>query len=236
MEILAVVPTYNEAGNIEQLTKELLSLPLLIEVLVVDDLSPDHTYQIVENLAKSNPKIHLLLRKENRGRGLAGIDGFKKALEMGAKYVVEMDADLSHSPKYIADFMKKIPEAGIVSGSRYLEGGKDEKRSFARKLISSFARKYLSFILGIRLSDPTSGFRLFRREALEKIVPFLKAKDPFIVTEVFFYAKKLGITVREVPIEFYSRASGESKLKITTLIKYLIRVWKLKFSHEPIKP
>ena len=235
MEILAVIPTYNEAGNIEQLIREILSLPLPVEVLVVDDLSPDNTYKIVENLAKDNHKVHLLLRKDNRGRGLAGIDGFKKALEMGARYIVEMDADMSHSPKFIPEFMKKLSDAGIVSGSRYLEGGKDEKRSFVRKAISSFARKYLSFILGINLSDPTSGFRLFRKEALEKIVPFLKARDPFIVTEVFFYAKQLGIKVSEVPIEFYSRVSGESKLKLSTLFKYLLRVWKLKFSHEPIK-
>ena len=235
MEILAVIPTYNEAGNIEHLIHEILKLPLQIEVLVVDDLSPDKTYNIVENLAKNNPKVHLLLRKENRGRGLAGIDGFKKAMEMGAKYVVEMDADLSHSPKFIPDMMNKITEAYIVSGSRYLKGGKDENRSLSRKFISAFARKYLSFTLGINLSDPTSGFRLFRQEALEKIIPFLKARDPFIVTEVFFYARKLGMVVKEVPIEFFSRASGESKLKVSTLIKYLFRVWKLKFSNDATK-
>jgi 4-amino-4-deoxy-L-arabinose transferase-like glycosyltransferase/membrane-associated phospholipid phosphatase len=229
MKIVAVVPTYNESENITKLIEELLALKLDLDVLVVDDLSPDGTYKIVEEISRKNKRVHLLLRKENRGRGWAGIDGFKKALEMGAELVVEMDADLSHKPEFIPEFLKKIDEADIVIGSRYAAGGADVERSGIRKLISGFARKYISFILGIKLSDPTSGFRMFKREALAKILPWLQARDPFIVTETFYYAKKNKLTIAEAPIRFAERFKGESKLKPATLFKYLLKVLKLRF-------
>jgi dolichol-phosphate mannosyltransferase len=117
----------------------------------------------------------------------------------------------------------------VVIGSRYVPGGKDEARDILRKSISGFARRYLSFMLGVRLNDPTSGFRLFERSALEKIVGRLSARDPFIVAEVLYYAKKAGLRFNEVPIEFMQRLTGESKLKPGTLLKYLFRVWALKF-------
>lgn len=228
MDIIAVIPTYNEAGNIKQVVSEILALPLNIEVLVVDDFSPDGTYKLVEEMARTDKRVHLLLRKENRGRGWAGIDGFKKALEMGAKYVVEMDGDGSHSPAYIPTLFANAAGGGIVIGSRYVAGGKDEARTALRKTISGFARRYLSFVLGIKVKDPSSGFRLFERGALEKILPRLSARDPFIVTEVLFYAKKNSIKISEIPIEFLPRIAGESKLKPLTLLKYLLRVWLLK--------
>ena len=229
MDIIAVIPTYNEAGNIKQVISEILALPLSIEALVVDDFSPDGTYKIVEEMAKSDKRVHLLLRKENRGRGWAGIDGFKKAVEMGAKYIVEMDGDGSHAPKFIPTLFANVAGAGIVVGSRYVAGGKDDSRTFLRRAISGFARRYLSFVLGVNLQDPTSGFRLFEKSALEKILPKLSARDPFIVTEVIYRAKKAGIKMVEAPIEFMPRIAGESKLKPATLLKYLVRVWLLKF-------
>ena len=231
MDIIVLLPTYNEAGNIEGMIKEILSLNLDIHVLVADDFSPDKTYEIVEKMALADKRVHLLLRKENRGRGLAGIEGFKKALDMGASYIVEMDADHSHPPRFIRDFAGKIKEADIVIGSRYVSGGKDEKRDILRRSISAFARNYLSFILGIKIYDPTSGFRMFKKEALIKILPFLKAKDPFIITEVLYYAKKFNLKIVEVPIEFMPRETGESKLKPTTLFKYLFRVLGLKIKN-----
>jgi dolichol-phosphate mannosyltransferase len=181
-------------------------------------------------MSQKDKRVHLLLRKENKGRGWAGIDGFKKALEMGADYVVEMDGDHSHAPRYIPDFMRNSDGYDIVVGSRYIAGGKDEARSFVRKMISAFARNYLAFVLGVSLADPTSGFRCFSRAALEKILPHLKARDPFIVSEVLYYSKKAGLKFKEVPIEFMSRVAGTSKLQATTLLKYLIRVWKLKLA------
>lgn len=225
-----MLPTYNEAGNIHQVINELLTLPLDMEVLVVDDNSPDGTARIVGDRAKTDKRVHLLLRTENRGRGWAGIEGFKKALEMGADCVVEMDADLSHPPRFIPDLFKKLSGYDIVIGSRYVAGGKDEARSRVRQIISAFARRYLALVLGVRLADPTSGFRLFTRQALEKILPNLQARDPFIVTEVVYFSRKAGLKVTEAPIEFLPRLSGESKLKASTLFKYLVRVWKLKLA------
>ncbi|MBN1824302.1 MAG: polyprenol monophosphomannose synthase [Endomicrobiales bacterium] len=235
MLITAVIPTYNESENIKNLIDEILALPLDIHVLVADDDSPDGTSKIVEEMSKNDNRVHLLLRKERRGRGWAGIDGFKKALEMGAEFVVEMDGDGSHSPRFIPVLHAQTEGNDIVVGSRYVAGGKDEHRSFARQAVSMFARRYLSAILGIKVSDPTSGFRVFTREALGKIVPRLNARDPFIVTEVLFYAKQYGLKIKEVPIEFLPRARGESKLKSSTLVKYLFRVLKLKFSgNDPL--
>ncbi|OGS18450.1 MAG: hypothetical protein A2219_08765 [Elusimicrobia bacterium RIFOXYA2_FULL_50_26] len=229
MEIMAMVPTYNEAGNIRQLITAILALPLDAGVLVVDDNSPDGTARIVSELAESEPnRVALLLRTENRGRGRAGIEGFKKALAMGAQFVVEMDGDMSHAPRFITEFRRAIENADVVIGSRYVDGGKDESRTFMRRAVSSFARKYLAFVLGVNVQDPTSGFRMFRREALEKILPCLTARDPFIVTEVLFHLKKNGFKIAECPIEFMPRGAGASKLKPSTLFKYLLRVWKLK--------
>jgi dolichol-phosphate mannosyltransferase len=228
MDILAVIPTYNESGNIKTVVSEILSLPLNIEVLVVDDFSPDGTYKIVEEMAQNDKRVHLLLRKENRGRGWAGIDGFKKAVEMGAKYVVEMDGDGSHSPRFITTLFANAGRSDIVIGSRYVPGGKDEARDIIRKSISGFARRYLSFVLGVKIQDPTSGFRLYESGALAKIVGKLSARDPFIVAEVLYYSKKAGLRLSEVPIEFMQRITGESKLKPATLIKYFFRVLALR--------
>lgn len=228
MKVMAMVPTYNEAGNIKKLIDDILALGPGFEVLVVDDNSPDKTYQIVEDIANSNKRVHLLLRKERRGRGWAGIEGFSKAIKLGAKLVVEMDGDLSHEPRFILDFLKAGNEYDIVIGSRYVSGGKDEKRSTLRKMISTFARKYLAAILGVKIQDFTSGFRMFKKSALERILPHLTARDPFIVTEVLFYVKRFGLKYAEVPIEFMPRMEGASKLKTSTLFKYLIRVFLLK--------
>jgi len=230
MKIVAMIPTYNEAGNIREVIRELRSLTLDVDVLVVDDSSPDGTSRQVEAMAAKDAHVHLLLRKDRRGRGWAGIDGFKKAIEMGADVVVEMDGDHSHAPRFIPAFASKMDEADIVIGSRYVAGGKDEARSLVRLIISAFARRYLSFVLGVRIQDPTSGYRMYCHHALRKILPYLQSRDPFIVSEVLYYARRLNLKIVEVPIEFLPRGAGESKLKATTLFKYLFRVWRLKIT------
>ena len=140
-----------------------------------------------------------------------------------------MDGDFSHNPKYIPNFIEAINKADVVIGSRYVIGGKDDERSFLRKAISFFARKYISTVLGVKVQDPTSGYRLFTRTALEKIIPSLFARDPFIVSEVLYSAHKNKLKITEVPIEFMPRAKGVSKLQASTLFKYLIRVFILRF-------
>jgi dolichol-phosphate mannosyltransferase len=225
-----MVPTYNEASNIKLVIDEILNCGANADVLIVDDMSPDGTYKIVEEISKTNNKVHLLLRKEKKGRGYAGKDGFLKALDMKADYIVEMDGDGSHSPKYIPEFLKTIENCDVVIGSRYISGGKDEERSILRQIVSNFSRRYLSFVLGVKIQDPTSGYRMFKREALTKFAAELTASDPFIVTEVLYKIKENNLKVKEYPIIFLARFSGKSKLRLGTLITYLFKVLKLKLT------
>ena len=229
MDTLAVVCTYNEATNIKTVINDILNCGLEdIEVLIADDVSPDGTYKIVEEMEKENPKVHLLLRKENRGRGYAGIDAFKWGIQKGYKYIVELDGDGSHNPKYIKNFRETINNCDVVVGSRFVEGGSDSQRGLLRQTISCLSKLYLKIWLGVKTEDPTSGYRMFKKEVVEKFIDKLKAADPFIVTEMLYYTTKLKANVQEYPIEFLERASGTSKLKPFTLIKYLFKVVKLR--------
>ncbi len=229
MDTLAVVCTYNEATNIKNVITDILSCGLKdIEVLIADDMSPDGTYKIVEEMEKTDSRIHLLLRKEKRGRGYAGIDAFKWGIEHGANYIVELDGDGSHNPKYIKYFRETINTCDVVMGSRFVMGGSDTQRGFLRQSVSGFARKYLQMVLGIKVADPTSGYRMFKKEIVEKFIDKLEASDPFIVTEMLYYANKYKANIKEYPIDFLERASGTSKLKPFTLVKYLGKVLKLK--------
>ena len=229
MDTLAVVCTYNEATNIKTVITDILNCGLKdIEVLVADDMSPDGTYKIVEEMGKEDPRVHLLLRKEKRGRGYAGIDAFKWGLEHGANYIVELDGDGSHNPKYIKYFRETINTCDVVIGSRFVMGGSDTQRGMLRQVVSECSRKYLQIILGIKVADPTSGYRMFKKELVEKFIDKLEASDPFIVTEMLYYAKKFKANIKEYPIDFLERVSGTSKLKPFTLVKYLGKVLKLK--------
>jgi len=229
MDTLAVVCTYNEATNIKTVINDILNCGLEdIEVLIADDVSPDGTYKIVEEMAKENPKIHLLLRKENRGRGYAGIDAFKWGIQKGYKYIVELDGDGSHNPKYIKYFRETINSCDVVVGSRFVEGGTDSQRGWLRQTVSGLSKLYLKIWLGVKTEDPTSGYRMFKKEVVEKFIDKLKAADPFIVTEMLYYTNKQKANIKEYPIDFLERVSGESKLKPTTLFKYLYKVVKLR--------
>ncbi|MDR1663103.1 MAG: polyprenol monophosphomannose synthase [Endomicrobium sp.] len=230
MKTVVIVPTYNEVSNIKLVIDEILNCGTSADILIVDDMSPDETYKIVEEISKTNNKVHLLLRNERKGRGYAGKAGFLKALDMKADYIIEMDGDGSHSPKYIPEFLKTIKNCDVVIGSRYINGGKDEERSIVRQIVSNFSRWYLSFILGVKIQDPTSGYRMFKKEALTKFAAELTANDPFIVTEVLYKIKKNNLKVKEYPIIFLARFSGKSKLRLGALIMYLFKVLKLKLT------
>ncbi|MGH7740335.1 MAG: glycosyltransferase, partial [bacterium] len=170
MKIIAMVPTYNEKKNIGALVKLIHRDAPQVHVLVVDDSSPDETYLEVRKLAKKDKKLHLLLRERAvKGRGWAGRDGFVRALAMGADVVVEMDADLSHQPRHLKSLVEPIQagRADVVIGSRYIPGGKDMDRPAHRQMTSNFARYYLKFVLGLKVRDPTSGFRAFSQKALK---------------------------------------------------------------------
>ena len=229
MRTMAVIPTYNEASAIIPLVREVLEQARDIEVLVVDDDSPDGTARLVEEEAKAVSRLHLLLRRKDRGRGLAGAEGFRRALEMGAERIIEMDGDGSHDPAFIPALLYAAGPADLVIGSRHVPGGRDEERSRARRAVSALARSYLRLVLDVRVKDPTSGFRCYTRNALEVVMAEpLRARDPFIVAETLYRCSCRGMRIAEVPIVFRDRKFGRSKLGAGTLMKYLISTLRLR--------
>jgi dolichol-phosphate mannosyltransferase len=239
VKTVVMVPTYNEKANLPDLVSLLHQSVPEAEILIVDDTSPDGTSEETARMAQADSRLHLLQRdRAVKGRGWAGRDGFVRALEMGAEAVVEMDGDLSHQPKFIPELLKPLQDrtADVVLGSRYIPGGKDVNRPFHRQATSALAKQYLKLVLGLRAQDPTSGFRSFSREALLKIqASTLSARDPFTVSEILFRCYRAGLRVHEVPIEFVDRAKGESKLGLSTLLKYLGRALWLRL-HPRFKP
>ncbi len=233
MKTVVMIPTYNEAESIGPLLDELLGLPLEdMEILVVDDNSPDGTGEIVSRREKSDARVRLLSRPGEKGRGRAGREGFIRALASGAELVVEMDGDGSHDPADLPRLLEPLQRgaADMALGSRFVPGGSVEGRELFRDLISSLARNYLRLVLGVGVHDPTSGYRGFTREALEKIHPeSLRSSDPFIVAEVLYRCRKRGLRMTEVPIVFRPRRGGISKLRPRTLFAYLFRAWVLRF-------
>jgi len=231
MKTVVVIPTYNEAENIIPLIREILNVSAHLEVLIVDDDSPDGTWRLVEKEAKTNGKVQLLRRTTDRGRGLAGIEGFTRALSHGADRVVEMDADYSHDPGSLPVLIDASSSADLVIGSRYVSGGRDEERGIARRLVSSLARGYLRWVLGLSVHDPASGYRCFRREALDALLKKrIRARDPFIIAETLFYCTRMGMRIVEVPIVFKNRRTGSSKLSVITLLEYLFKALQLRLS------
>lgn len=228
------IPTYNEAENIEALLKEILALNIPdLYALVIDDNSPDGTGQIVDRLAKENPTIKILHRYNNRGRGSAGIEGFKFALQEGADNIIEMDADFSHHPKYIPDLLKHIESADIVLGSRYVNGGKDIERGITRKIVTVLARKYIEWILKVKVKDPTSGYRCFRHNVLLAVdLDHMLSTGPSIVSEILYKVKLKGFTIYETPIVFEDRKKGETKLNLSILLKTLYMVFKFRMLYK----
>lgn len=223
-KIAVIIPTYNEKNNIIPIIEKILSLPLKVHVIVVDDDSPDQTGIIARDYFRNNSRVNVLIRKEDRGRGTAGIYGYCAALDAGFKIIGEMDGDFSHSPDFIPFLVQELKDVDVVSGSRFLQGSRNLRESLIREMITICARIYLRICLGIRLTDPTSGFRFFKSHVLFSILKTLKSRDAFIVTEVFYYISRNHFRIKEYPIVFYKRKTGRSKLKFITLILYLYRV------------
>jgi len=232
--IVVFTPTYNEVENIEIFIKQVFEVLPNCKILVVDDNSPDGTANKVQELQKNYKNLYLVVREEKRGRGYAGIEGFKKALELGGEIIVEMDADLSHSPyelPNLIDVITKNPEIDLVVGSRYIQSGKDNERNIIRRFISLFAITYLKVVTGIATKDITSGYRIYKRKVIETILPYLSASDPFIVTEVNYLCKLFDFKTYEFPIQFHDRLAGKSKLTLWKLVRYLFKAWLLVIKH-----
>jgi len=226
-----MIPTYNEKENIENLINNILELKIKnLHVVVADDDSPDGTWKIVDKISKKNKNVHLLLRKKDRGRGSGGRDGFIYCLKNKADVIVEMDADMSHDPKYIPAMINELKNADLIIGSRRVKGSKEIGRSWFRRFVTLAANLYITLLLGIRVKDCNSGYRCFKRKVLESInVEKLQSKGPSIVQEVLFKAHLKGFKIKEIPITFINRTKGKSKLGLKQLAAGYFMVSKLKF-------
>lgn len=234
MKTYVMIPTYNERENVGNLIQEILNLKIPdLCIVVVDDNSPDGTSAVVKNLSKEHPEVELLLRTKERGRGSAGIAGFKHALEHGADCVIEMDADFSHHPKYIPYLLEAMKKADMVIGSRFVKGGKDVNRGIMRKVITILAGVYVRVLLGLKIHDVSSGYRCFKRNVLEAIeLDSMISAGPSIVSEVFYRAHLKGFLIKEIPISFEDRIHGQTKLNHKILLKTLLMVLKFKRLHK----
>lgn len=231
--VVVTLPTYNEAGNILPLAYELLALGPGFEVIVIDDDSPDGTSRLVADAARNEPRLHLIHRTTDRGRGRSGRDGFVRALELGAAVVIEMDADFSHQPRYIPHMIRVLngsnPPVGLVLGSRAARGGKDADRGLVRRWITKLANLYIRIFLGVPVRDCNSGFRAWKRSTLERIrVAETFSPGPAIVQELLFKTARAKIGIAEVPIEFQNRLHGESTLTMRLLLQGYFAVLKLR--------
>lgn len=238
-----VLPTYNECENIVRLIPALFDLGVSdLHVLVVDDNSPDGTGEIVEALAEQVDyagRLHVLHRPQKQGLAPAYIEGFTQALSLGADYVIQMDADLSHQPKYIPWLLREALEYDIVIGSRYAEGGSvDDGWGPLRKLLSWWAnRVYTPTILRIPIRDATGGFRLYRRDALIGMdMNRVKANGYVFMVEMIYVACRLGYRIGEIPIHFPDRQHGDSKMSSAIALEAAMRVWQIKLRHRQLRP
>ena len=211
---LVVIPTYNEAPNVLNIVPLVLSQDPRLEVLVVDDNSPDGTGQMADELAAKNPRVHVLHREGKLGLGTAYIRGFKWALERGYDYVFEMDCDFSHDPAHLKEFLKAIEHADIVLGSRYLDGKVTVVNwPMGRLMLSYCANIYARWITGLRIWDLTGGFKCFRRRVLETIdLSQVRSNGYAFQIEMSVRAWRKGFKFREIPIVFVDRTEGQSKM------------------------
>lgn len=211
---LVVIPTFNEAINLPQIVPQVLAQDPRLEVLVVDDNSPDGTGRMADEFAAANPRVHAIHREAKQGLGTAYIAGFRWALERGYDYVFEMDADFSHDPAHLKDFLKAIEDADVVLGSRYLLGKVTIVNwPMGRLMLSYFANVYARWITGLRIWDLTGGFKCFRRRVLETIdLAQVGSNGYAFQIEMSVRAWRKGFKLKEIPIVFMDRAEGTSKM------------------------
>jgi dolichol-phosphate mannosyltransferase len=228
--ILVVVPTYNERDNLPKMVERLLALPEGVEILVVDDGSPDGTGRWVEDTAATQPRLHLLSRTAKNGLGRAYVAGFQWALEKGYDLVVQMDADFSHSPEDVPKLIAGIRESGadMAIGSRYAGGIRVINWPLNRLVLSVGASYYVKWITGMPIWDPTGGFKCWRRDTLEAIdLPSVKSNGYGFQVEMNHRVWSRGLRVTEVPIIFADRVEGTSKMSKKIVVEALLMVWGL---------
>ncbi len=229
-----VLPTYNEAGNIEAFVEAVREkLPASARILIVDDNSPDGTGEIADRLAERLPAVSVLHRPRKEGLGPAYIAGFRRALAEGAGYVVEMDSDFSHDPAYLPRLLEAGERADLAIGSRYVDGGGVSEWSALRRAISRGGSAYARLVLGVEVRDLTGGFKCFRREVLEAIdLDSIESRGYAFQVEMTYRALKRGFQVVEVPIVFRERRVGASKMDRSIVAEAIWRVPWLRFGGD----
>jgi dolichol-phosphate mannosyltransferase len=229
---LVIIPTYNEKENIRSVVELVLSQAPNLDVLVVDDNSPDGTAAIVSDMAKAAPRVNLMSRAGKLGLGTAYIAGFKWGLSKGYAYLIEMDADFSHDPREIPNMLKAIQQADLILGSRYIDGVRVVNWPLSRLFLSKGASYYVRIITGLPVYDPTGGFKCFRRRVLEAIeLDRVRSNGYAFQIEMSYNAWMKGFRVREIPITFADRYAGQSKMSGHIVREALWMVWSLAFSH-----
>jgi dolichol-phosphate mannosyltransferase len=226
MKALLIIPTYNEIRNIDRIIRTVLSKAADLEVLVMDDNSPDGTADAVKALMQSEARLHIIERPGKMGLGSAYVAGFKYALEKGYEFILEMDADFSHNPDDVPRLLEAAQIYDLVIGSRYSNGVNIVNWPFKRLMISYFASKYVRIITGMPIKDPTGGFKCFRRKVLQAINLDKILSDGYAFQiEMNFKAWTQGFHVKEIPIVFTERSEGESKMSRNIVWEAVWMVW-----------
>ena len=225
------LPTYDERENLEPITRAILQATPEVEVLVIDDNSPDGTGELADRLAAGEPRLHVLHRPGKAGLGKAYLAGFAWALEHGYELVLEMDADFSHNPSYLPRMLELAGEADLVLGSRNVAGGGTLNWGIGRKLLSRGGSLYARTILGVRVRDLTGGFKCFRRQVLEAIdLPTVECSGYAFQIELTYRALRKGFRVVETPIVFEDRRVGQSKMSRRIVLEAITKVWSIRRS------
>jgi dolichol-phosphate mannosyltransferase len=238
MRITIVLPTYNEAENLPKLVSVLLSLPLDLSVLVVDDHSPDGTGEVADALSGQYPgKVFVLHRADKLGLRSAYIEGFRKAFSLGADAIVQMDADFSHDPAVLNEMSRRITACDVVIGSRYTKGGSLARRwPLWRKALSSFGNAYARTILGFPLRDVTTGYRMWRREVLQNMpLDRIRSNGYIFLVEMAYVAYLMRYEIAEVPIHFADRRLGKSKMSLKIQLEAAVRIWDVWWHYRDLR-
>lgn len=224
-----LIPTYNEVKNLVRLITRISEQSLNLDILIIDDNSPDGTAELAQELSKTHPWVHMLRRKCKEGLGRAYLDGFRWALERGYDIFIQMDADLSHDPSALPKFTEAIKDYHAVFGSRYLRGVRVMNWSFKRLLLSKLANEFTRIVLNLPTTDTTTAFKCFRREVIEAIgLENLHGKTNAFLIEIVFKTIRHGFKTTEIPFMFIERDNGESKMNFKVAAECLFMVFKLR--------
>ncbi|MFH1245093.1 MAG: polyprenol monophosphomannose synthase [Candidatus Omnitrophota bacterium] len=230
MQILIIIPTYNEIANIEKLTEEIHSMLPEAHILIIDDNSPDGTGRLAEELARKDPRIKIIHRARKLGLGSAYIQGFQYALARRYDFVFEMDADFSHQPKYLPDFLAAAPRYHLILGSRYIKGGGIESWGLCRRLLSRAANLYARIILRLPYKDLTGGFKCYSQTALAQIkLDSIISEGYVFQIETTYRIHRNRLAIKEIPIIFKGRDKGKSKISRKICLEAIWKVPLLRF-------